>query len=134
MSSTWHPNTDDIIEAHDYAGFVSRIRTSGFRKSVKWGIGTLKEIIEEARDQGDVYRSAAVYLKEIIRKHPFSDGNHRTAYITALRFLRKNGEPFVADEVLDTGRLTDALKNEVKFKSIEENANWIKTGDFHGNK
>lgn len=41
---------------------------------------------------------AAAYLHGICRKHPFLDGNERTAVATALTFLEMNGIEVDADE------------------------------------
>lgn len=38
-----------------------------------------------------LYDKAAAYLYQIVRNHPFSDGNKRTGAGTALMFLRANG-------------------------------------------
>lgn len=37
-----------------------------------------------------IYKKAACYVEGIIRLHPFTDGNKRTAIFTATRFLTKN--------------------------------------------
>ena len=45
----------------------------------------------------DMYSSisekAAVYLYHIAKNHPFNDANKRTAYVTALAFLKANRSP-----------------------------------------
>ena len=45
----------------------------------------------------DMYPSipekAAVYLYHIAKNHPFNDANKRTAYVTALAFLKANRSP-----------------------------------------
>ncbi len=44
-----------------------------------------------ALKHGDVYRSAALLLKLIATKHPFTDGNKRTAIGAAERWLSEAG-------------------------------------------
>ncbi len=39
----------------------------------------------------DVYKKSACFLEGIIRLHPFTDGNKRTALITTVAFLQFNG-------------------------------------------
>lgn len=39
----------------------------------------------------DVYQKAAVYMRNIIGDHPFSDGNKRTGVTVAGVFLMRNG-------------------------------------------
>ncbi|MDY6761822.1 MAG: type II toxin-antitoxin system death-on-curing family toxin [Candidatus Nanohaloarchaea archaeon] len=130
MGEYWHPDVDDVVTAHEYAGFVSRIRTTGFLKSSEHGIERIQEVIDEAEEQEDLYPAAAVYLKQIIKKHPFSDGNHRTAYIVALQFIRENDGTFVPEQTLSDQEIADVLKDEIKFKEVGDIAEWIETGEF----
>lgn len=47
-----------------------------------------------------IWLKAAYIMQKITKKHIFADGNKRTAYLTTLLFLRKNGYKlnFTADE------------------------------------
>ncbi|MFB6167144.1 MAG: type II toxin-antitoxin system death-on-curing family toxin [Candidatus Nanohaloarchaea archaeon] len=132
MDDKWHPDVEDIIAAHEYAAFVSKIRTSGFHLSRDRGIRAIRGVIEEARKEDDAYRSAAVYLKKLIEKHPFGDGNHRTAYIVALQFIRENGETFVPEQVMGDDEISSFLKSEIKSMDAEDIAAWIRTGETDG--
>jgi death on curing protein len=44
-----------------------------------------------AYEEPDLFDLAAAYAYGIATNHPFVDGNKRTAYVTALTFLRLNG-------------------------------------------
>ena len=44
-----------------------------------------------AYENPDLFTLAAAYAYGIATNHPFVDGNKRTAYVTALTFLRLNG-------------------------------------------
>lgn len=44
-----------------------------------------------AYEEPDLFELAAAYAYGIATNHPFVDGNKRTAYVTALTFLRLNG-------------------------------------------
>jgi death-on-curing protein len=46
----------------------------------------------------DVSELAAVYALAIARKHPFVDGNKRTAFVALELFLRLNGRLFTATD------------------------------------
>lgn len=46
-----------------------------------------------------VFELAAAYAYGLARNHPFVDGNKRIAFVTAVLFLEKNGQGFVASEV-----------------------------------
>lgn len=41
---------------------------------------------------------AAAYTAEIVRNHPFADGNKRTAFLVGVLFLELNGYRFSASE------------------------------------
>ncbi|HEY1383573.1 MAG TPA: type II toxin-antitoxin system death-on-curing family toxin [Dongiaceae bacterium] len=66
-------------------------------------------------DDPDIAELAAVYAIEIVRNHPFVDGNKRTAFAALFTFLALNGAEFEPPEVdatmamlrLAAGDLTD---------------------------
>ena len=49
-------------------------------------------------DNADLVRLAVAYAFGIVRNHPFVDGNKRTAFMTAVVFLERNGLHVVASE------------------------------------
>jgi len=55
---------------------------------------------------GDLCDLAAAYAFHLAENQPFVDGNKRTAVVTALAFLERNG---VATSALDDDRLYDAM-------------------------
>lgn len=49
-------------------------------------------VIEYGNDQDcEIHNLTAVYFFHIIKNHPFVDGNKRTALLTALTFIDRNG-------------------------------------------
>lgn len=126
----WRPEVEDFIEAHDVAGQISEIRTTGLKMSTEKGIQKIVDIIEETGKYSDPYEIAAAILVEGINKHPFNDGNHRTMWIVAKQTLRNNDEQMLVTELKDLDSIEEDLKSEVKLKDIGQVANWIKTGDF----
>ena len=42
---------------------------------------------------------AASYSSEVVKNHPFLDGNKRTGFILGAAFLERNGQTFFATEV-----------------------------------
>ena len=48
--------------------------------------------------ENDLFALAAAYLYDIVRNHPFSDGNKRVGYLTAFTFLYINGYLIEADD------------------------------------
>lgn len=54
-------------------------------------------------DEDNVVQAAMRLMIRMVRRHPFTDGNNRIAYVTALWFMTKNGvhiPPHVACHVL----------------------------------
>lgn len=126
----WRPEVEDFIEAHEIAGQLSEIRTSGLRMSTEKGIQKIIDVIEETEGYSDPYKIAAAILVGGINKHPFNDGNHRTMWIVAKQTLRNNDERMLVIEIKDIDSIEEDLKSEVKLRNVAEVANWIKTGEF----
>lgn len=69
-----------------------------------------------------VYDKAAVYLRNIIGDHPFTDGNKRSALTVCAIFLDRNGYRINADPaVLENFIVTVAIDH----LSIEEISEWL---------
>ena len=49
-------------------------------------------------DNPDIISMAAAYTAEIVRNHPFIDGNKRTGFLIGVLFLEMNGYSFTASE------------------------------------
>ncbi len=46
--------------------------------------------------EGDLFTLASLYAAELIRNHPFLDGNKRIGFLSALLFLEANGRKMAA--------------------------------------
>ena len=126
----WHPSIQDVLTAHEVVKENSRIRTEGLRRSQNEGVKAIREVLEQARKEEDTYRAAAIYLKKLIDRHPFKDGNKRTAITVTDRFLEENGESFQPHKVQETSDLYDTIKWELPSMDIEETAHWLRTGEI----
>jgi death-on-curing protein len=86
-----------------------------------------KQIVFGKKQYPSLYEKAAVYLRNIIGDHPFSDGNKRTAVTVCGIFLARNGSGLRADpkdlEVFTIEVATRHLK-------IDKIANWL---EVHSN-
>jgi len=51
-----------------------------------------------AYSECDLFQLAAAYIAEIVRNHPFVDGNKRTGFMSGYVFLERNGLHFTASE------------------------------------
>ncbi|QGA80452.1 type II toxin-antitoxin system death-on-curing family toxin [Candidatus Nanohalobium constans] len=126
----WHPTVQDVLTAHEVVKANSEVRTEGLKSSQEKGIKKIQETLQKARNQENVYLSAAVYLKKLIDEHPFNDGNKRTAIMIADRFMEENGESFQPHKVQNTEELYETIKWELPSMSIDETAHWIETGEI----
>ena len=61
----------------------------------------------------DLARLAAAYATEIIRNHPFVDGNKRTGFMAAYIFLDRNGSTLTADEISTTTMILSLASSEL---------------------
>lgn len=67
-------------------------------------------------------RKAATLLMEIIRRHPFVDGNKRTAFDAMMAFLELNGKDL---EVGDTSKINIVFWVVRPKTTVDEIAMWI---------
>ena len=71
-----------------------------------------------------VLDKAAVYLRNIIGDHPFSDGNKRTAVTVCGIFLARNNSPLIATP----NELEDFIvKVATEHLNVEQIASWLKS-------
>lgn len=70
-----------------------------------------------------VFEMGAALLQSLVKNHPFSDGNKRTAFFTTMRFLDKNGYEVTAsnEEIVKFG-----VKVDINKLSVGEIAEWLK--------
>lgn len=70
----------------------------------------------------DLARLAAAYATEIIRNHPFVDGNKRTGFMAVYIFLDRNGSTLTADEVSATTMTLSLASSELDEEAY---ATWL---------
>ena len=68
---------------------------------------------------------AAAYAFGIAKAHAFVDGNKRTAFVTAITFLRLNGYAFRPDPVEGVRTMEDLATGQVDEAAF---ATWLKAG------
>ena len=108
-----YPTVDDILEAHDKV-----IRDSGGATGVRSedGVEAALDRMQQQLFGDDAYPTlagkAAAFFQTLIQRHPFVDGNKRTAVRAVYAFLRVNGRELVAtqDEIVELARKTAAGK------------------------
>lgn len=85
-----------------------------------------KEVIEEAKSKGGVYEAAAVFFKEIGRKHVYKDGNTSLALVITKIFLKNNGKEFKPEE----GQLLGRVINNHGLYDHQEIVEYLRTGEI----
>ncbi len=115
---------EEILRLHfqvieDYGG-IHGVRDEGRLKSA---VEAPKLNAFGIEQYTSVYQKGAVYLRNIIGDHPFSDGNKRTALTVSVIFLQRNG---VVISVDPKGLEEFTIKVATRHLSIDEIANWFK--------
>lgn len=81
-----------------------------------------KQIVFGEEQYPSLPKKAAVYLRNIIGDHPFSDGNKRTAVTVCGIFIARNGRRLTAS----ASELEDfAISVATDHLKIEEVASWL---------
>ena len=109
--------TEEILEIHDeiiketggHTGIISK--------------GNIEFVISQMEIPKNVERKAAILFHGILTKHPFVDGNKRTAIASAETFLKENGKVFIAGDKKLWEIVHDISEGKLKF---EEVVIWIK--------
>lgn len=70
-----------------------------------------------------VWLAGAALLHSLIKNHPFEDGNKRTAYFSAMRFLQKNGDNLEANQ---KEIIKFVVEVDVENKTLGQIAPWLK--------
>ncbi len=121
---THYISLEEILRIHfqvieDYGGSHG-VRDEGRLKSV---VKAPKQEVFGQEQYKSLFDKAAVYLRNIIGDHPFSDGNKRTAVTICGIFLARNGKLLtVSSQQLEDFTVSVATEH----LKIEEISDWLK--------
>lgn len=87
--------------------------------------GCARPLNRHAYGMTDLFELAAAYAFGIAKAHAFVDGNKRTAFVTAVGFLRMNGFLFVADQNDIVRRMEDLASEALSEDGF---ADWLRAG------
>lgn len=122
---TQYLTLEDVLRLHfqvieDFGG------SHGVRdeKALKSVIGAVRQEVFGVEQYPTILDKAAVYLRNIIGDHPFSDGNKRTAVTVCGIFLARNEHSLTATpkEIEDF-----AVQIATEHLDIPEIARWLRT-------
>jgi death on curing protein len=98
---------------------------SGIRDRALLEMGSARAINLAAYEDADIAKAAAAYAFGIARAHAFVDGNKRTAFVTAITFLRLNGYSFRPVPAEGVKMMEDLASGHI---SEAEFAKWLSGG------
>ena len=114
---------EEILRIHfqvieDYGGSHG-VRDEGRLISV---VNAPKQEVFGEEQYSSLFDKAAVYLRNIIGDHPFSDGNKRTAITVCVIFLSRNGKQINA---LPNNLEEFTVSVATKHLSIKDISSWL---------
>jgi len=121
---TWYPSVEDIVDANITVLDISADRHPHKLLVIPEAIQSIIDRMVEVEGKGLTWQ-AAYLMKELVNLHAFDGGNHRTAYLVAKMFLRRNGKRLSVDR-LDSAYL---FISHIQLKTVEQVQDWIEHGE-----
>lgn len=117
-------NLEEVLKLHfqlveDFGGSHG-VRDEGRLMSV---IDAPKQIVFNIEQYPSIFEKAAVYLRNIINDHPFTDCNKRTGITVCVIFLERNGKHITANP---KDLETFTVKVLIDHLDITKIAEWLK--------
>lgn len=109
--------TDRVVETHNYI-----IKKTGGGKGIL-NLGSIDFLIFELDNEPDKFKKASIVLKGIITRHPFIDGNKRTAFLVADNILIKESYYIHTNKDQIKRLLLKIAKYECEIEDINK---WLK--------
>ena len=124
---TWYPSVEDVIDANITVLDISADKHPHKLLVMPQAIQSVIDRMIEIENKG-LTCQAAYLMKELANLHAFDGGNHRTAYLVAKMFLRRNDKRLTVDR-LDSAYL---FISHIETKTIEQVQDWIEHGEGEG--
>jgi death-on-curing family protein len=121
---TWYPSVEDVIDANITVLDISADKHPHKLLVIPQAIQSVIDRMIEIENKG-LTCQAAYLMKELANLHAFDGGNHRTAYLVAKMFLRRNDKRLTVDR-LDSAYL---FISHIETKTIEQVQDWIEHGE-----
>ncbi len=97
----------------------------GLRDMALLEMGCARAMNLAAYTEADLAEIAAAYAFGISKAHAFVDGNKRTAFVTAVTFLRLNGHAFRPDPLVGVRMMEDLATGAISETNF---ADWLRSG------
>lgn len=121
MLDSWFLTLDDVLFIHE-----QEIKTAGGEPNIR-DLEGIKACIDAPKDSfggeylNDLFGMAATYISCLAIRHPFVDGNKRTALASALTFLYVNGYEIEESHDLELANLIIGfLTKKVSKEDVEK--------------
>jgi len=124
---TWYPSVEDVIDANITVLDIGADKHPHKLLVIPQAIQSVIDRMIEIENKG-LTCQAAYLMKELANLHAFDGGNHRTAYLVAKMFLRRNDKRLTVDR-LDSAYL---FISHIETKTIEQVQDWIEHGEGEG--
>jgi len=124
---TWYPSVEDIIDANITVLDISVNKHPHKLLVAPQAIQSVIDRVIEVEKKG-LMCQAAYLMKGLVTLHAFAGGNHRTAYLVAKMFLRRNDKRLTVDR-LDMAYL---FISQIETKTVEQVQDWIEHGEGEG--
>jgi len=110
-----------VIQIHDFL-----IEETGGESGIR-DLGTLSFVVEAINYESDVFRKAAQALF-LAERHPFWDGQKRTAFELSDLILRQNGYRFDRSDIAEIMRVMVRIAQYTcpEGEEIDKIARWVK--------
>ena len=115
MAMTWYRSIEDVIDTNILTLDLTRDHHPHRLLRSRDAIQSVIERVREVENRGLSYQAAQL-MRDIAMLHAFAGANHRTAYIVAKMFLRRNGKRLSVDRLEDAYAFIKDLEN----KTIEQ--------------
>jgi len=123
LGMIWYPSIDDVIDVNIDCLDLTRDRHPHKLRGSREGIQAIIDKVRQNENKG-LSCQAALLMKKLVEYHPFDGANHRTAYIVAKMFLRRNGKRMRVAKLETAYPFIRNLGN----KTLEEVQGWIENG------
>ncbi len=120
-----YPDEDTVVAYNALA--ITIFETKKADQAKVLSRSKLSGAIRKCKDsKGDLYRKAAILLKELIKAHAFASGNRRTALIATIYFVKKNRGKINIPNNPNNAKVLQGIREG--YFTDEEIEGWIKNG------
>ena len=89
-----YPTANEIIETNKKVLTINRAKKADKHTLLSYS-KLIKTINKVKKKKGDLKQKSSLLLKELTIGHIFASGNRRTAYLSTVLFIRKNGSEII---------------------------------------